>query len=727
MKYLWTVVLAGALLITACSRDKPTQTGMDKKETQGIHSITLNSNIPAPVAKKIPYQLSAHGITRTDNYYWMRDDQRQDEAVIAHLEKENAYVETVMAPLNGAREELFNELISRLQKDDSTVPYYDNGFWYYQSYTGENQYPIYLRKPAPDAKGEVLLDANKMAQGHDYFSIGDYAVSTNNKWLAYSQDTLSRRVYSIYIKNIETGELLADTLVNTSGEVIWSNDNKYLFYIVKDLQTLLEYQVYRHEIGTSQDNDVLIYEETDPTFYTSIDKSKDSDVIFIHHSNTDKTGTTLIDANNPTSEPKIFLPIKDGQEYSIEKSGDSYYVLTNIDAKNFRVMKASANNTDDVSKWEQVIAHNPDVFIENIEVVGNHLVVREKQNGMLRFVVHNLTTHDVATIPFDDPVFGANFTNNTQVDTDKLRIYYSSLTTPKTIMDIDLNTLESTVLKQDKVSDTFSSADYSSKRIMIKARDGKDIPVSLVYRNDKFNQDGSNPLYQYAYGSYGYTIEPTFRGSFLSALDRGFVVAIAHIRGGQMLGRQWYEDGKMMNKINTFTDFIDVSKGLVAQEYADPDNIFAVGGSAGGLLMGAIANMEPQLYKGIVAYVPFVDVVTTMSDPSIPLTTGEYTEWGNPANEDEFKYILSYSPYDQVKAQGYPNMLVTTGLHDSQVQYFEPMKWVAKLREYKTNDNLLLFKTDMEAGHGGVSGRFKRYEAIALEYAFIFYLAGLYE
>ena len=725
MKYLWTVLVASTL-ISACSQHRPSQIGMENTETQGTHNIILPTDIPTPVAKKIPHTLSAHGVTRTDNYYWMRDDERQDEAVIAHLEKENAYVESVMAPLKKVRDDLYEELISRIQKDDSTVPYLDNGYWYYTSYTGDNEYPIYLRKTALDANDEVLLDGNELAKGHDYFSIGSYAVSSDNTLLAYSQDTLSRRVYTIYVKNIETGELLTDTLVDTSGSVVWANDNKNIFYVKKDLQTLLGYQVYRHEIGTSQSQDVLVYEETDPTFYTYINKSKDNDVIFIHHSNTDKKGITLIDANHPTAEPKIFLPIKEGQEYTVAKSGDSYYVLTNIDAKNFKVMKAPANATSDVSKWEEVIAHNPDVFIEDIEVVGNHLVLKEKQDGMLRFVVHNLTTHEVATIPFDDPVYGAFFTDNTQVNTDKLRVYYSSLTTPATIMDIDLNTLESSVLKQTKVSDTFSSSDYSSQRIMIKARDGKNVPVSLVYRNDKFNQDGKNPLYQYAYGSYGYTIDPTFRSSWVSLLDRGFVVAIAHIRGGQMLGRQWYEDGKMMNKINTFTDFIDVSKGLVEQKYADPNNVFAMGGSAGGLLMGSIVNMAPKLYKGVAAHVPFVDVVTTMSDESIPLTTGEYTEWGNPANKDEFNYMLSYSPYDQVKAQAYPNMLVTSGLHDSQVQYFEPMKWVAKLREYKTDDNLLLFDTDMEAGHGGASGRFKRYESTALEYAFVFYLAGLY-
>ena len=564
-----------------------------------------------------------------------------------------------------------------------------------------------------------------MSEGHDYFSIGSYAVSSNNKLLAYSEDTLSRRIYTVYVKSLESEEKLDDVLEGTSGSVVWANDDTHLFYVKKDPQTLLGYQVYRHKLGTSQSEDVLVYEESDPTFYTYISKSKDDSVIYIHHDNTEKTGVTLIDANNPTSQTKVFLPIEDGQEYSVAKASDGYFVLTNIGAKNFRVMKAPLDATNDVSKWQEVIAHRPDVFLQSIEVMNNHLVVKEKENGMLRLVVHNLTTNEEKVIPTQDPIYGAYFNANPEMDTNKLRIYYSSLTTPGSIIDINLDTLESEVMKQTRVSDTFDSSLYASERVMIEARDGTSVPVSIVYRKDKFKKDGTNPLYQYAYGSYGSTVDPTFRSSWLSLIDRGFVVAIAHIRGGQMLGREWYEDGKMHQKINTFTDFIDVSKGLMAKQYADKDRVFAMGGSAGGLLMGAIVNMAPELYQGVSAHVPFVDVVTTMSDASIPLTTGEYTEWGNPANKAEFDYMLSYSPYDQIEAKDYPHMLVTTGLHDSQVQYFEPMKWVAKLREYKTDENLLLFKTDMEAGHGGASGRFKRFESTALEYVFVLHLAGV--
>lgn len=723
MKYIWIALAAGGLM-SGCSLENKTESVQQELDNTA-QSVMLNTKVNAPVAKKVPYEMSAHGVTRRDNYYWMRDDSRTDKEILAHLEQENSYLETVLAPLKETRKALYEELVSRIEKDDSTVPVFDNGYWYYTRYSGEDEYPVYLRKPTLDAEPQVLLDANVMSEGHDYFSIGSYSVSSNNTLMAYSEDTLSRRIYTVYVKNLDSGEKLNDVLEGTSGRAVWANDNEHLFYVKKDPQTLLGYQVYRHKLGTSQKDDVLVYEESDPTFYTYISKSKDDSVIYIHHSNTEKTGVTLIDADNPTSESKVFLPIKDGQEYSVAKASDGYYVLTNIDAKNFKVMKAPLDATSDVSKWQEVVPHRPEVFLQSIEVMKNHLVVKEKENGMLRLVVHNLTSNEQKVIPTQDPIYGAYFNANTEMDTNKLRIYYSSLTTPGSIIDINLDTLESEVMKQTRVSETFDSSDYASERVMIEARDGAMVPVSLVYRKDKFKKDGTNPLYQYAYGSYGATIDPTFRSSWLSLIDRGFVVAIAHIRGGQMLGREWYEDGKMHQKMNTFTDFIDVSKGLVAQQYADEDRVFAMGGSAGGLLMGAVVNMAPELYQGVSAHVPFVDVVTTMSDETIPLTTGEYTEWGNPANKDEFDYMLSYSPYDQVEAKDYPHMLVTTGLHDSQVQYFEPMKWVAKLREYKTDDNLLLFKTDMEAGHGGASGRFKRFKSTALEYAFVLHLAGV--
>ena len=497
MKYLWIALAAGGLL-SGCSGEHPKMESSTSETQSSTTTVMLNTDTPAPIAKKVPYEMTAHGVTRTDNYYWMRDDTRTDEAILAHLEKENAYVESVLAPLKETREKLYDELVARVEKDDSTVPVLSNGYWYYTSYSGENEYPIYLRKPKQDAEPEILLDANIMAEGHDYFSIGDYQVSENNTLMAYSQDTLSRRIYTIFVKKLETGEVLSDVLEGTSGQVEWANDNTHLFYVKKDPQTLLGYQVYRHKLGTAQADDTLIYEETDPTFYTFISKSKDGDVIYIHHDNTDKSGVTLIDANAPMTAPKVFLPLKDGQEYSVAKLGDAYYVLTNIDATNFKIMKAPVSNTSDVSTWQEVVGHRPDVFIQDMEVMKNHLVVKEKENGMMRLVVHNLSSGEQHVIPTQDPVYGAYFTGNTQVDTETVRIYYSSLTTPASILDINVNTFDTEVMKQTKVSDSFDSSVYGSERIMIEARDGTSVPVSVVYRKNMFKKDGTNPLDQYA-------------------------------------------------------------------------------------------------------------------------------------------------------------------------------------------------------------------------------------
>ncbi len=654
--------------------------------------------------------MTAHGDTRVDDYYWMRDDSRTDEAVISHLEQENAYAETVLAALAEQAEALYEEMIARIPKDDSSVPVKENGYWYVTHYKGDGEYPVFVRKQTQDGEETVLLDGNKMAEGHSYFRIGGFQASPDNTILAYSIDTVSRRMYDIYVKNIESGELLADKLTLTSGSVYWANDNKTLYYVRKDPQTLLGSQVYRHTLGTDQADDELIFEQTDPTFYTFLGNSKNNDVIYIYQDHTDKTGVMLIDNNKPDAEPKPFFPIEDELKYTVEKHGDEYFILTNWQAKNFRIMKVAADKTSDRSAWEEVVPHQPGVYISEMEVMKDYVVYLAKENGYLQIQSLSLKEGTTQTIAMDDPVFDAGFGHNADADSNTLRLGYASLTTPSSTYDIDLETMSKTLLKQNEAGEGFDAANYQSERVMITARDGKQVPVSLVYRKSTFKKDGTNPLFQYVYGSYGSTIDPSFVSSWLSMLDRGFVVAIAHIRGGQMHGTEWYEDGKMGNKINTFTDYIDVTKGLIEQGYADPEKIFAEGGSAGGLLMGAVANMAPELYNAMAAHVPFVDVVTTMSDASIPLTTGEYTEWGNPAVKEEYDYMLSYSPYDQMKKQDYPHMYVTSGLHDSQVQYFEPMKWVAKLRDYKTDDNLLLFVTDMEAGHGGASGRFKRYE-----------------
>lgn len=720
MKKMLLSLSVAAILLTACSDDKLLQ-----QQLKTHTPMNLSTSVTPPVAQKVPYELTAHGDVRVDDYYWMRDDTRTSQDVLSHLEKENSYADAVLAPLAKQTDTLYKEIIARIPKDDSSVPYKENGYWYVTHYIGDGEYPVYARTAELNGAETVLLDGNKMAEGQSYFSFGSYEASPNNVLLAYTVDTVSRRLYTLYIKNIATSEMLTDTLVNTNGQVFWANDNQTLYYIKVDTQTLLGSQVYRHTLGTDQADDELVYEQTDPTFYTSLSKSKDGEVIFIDHSNTDKSGVTLIDANNPDAKPTPFYPIEDDHEYSVEKHGDEYYVLTNWQAKNYRIMKVSAQNTQDRSAWQEVVAHNPDIYITSFEVLKDYLVYKAKENGYLRLETLSLKDGSLRTIPTDDPIYAAGFTGNTQSDTNTVRIKYTSLTTPPSTYDINLDTLQSELMKQDKVGDSFNAANYQSERLMITARDGKQVPVSLVYRKSAFKKDGTNPLFQYGYGSYGSTMEPTFVSSWLSMMDRGFVVAIAHVRGSQMLGTEWYDDGKMGNKKNTFTDFIDVTKGLIEQGYADPTRVFAEGGSAGGLLMGAVANMAPELYTAIAAHVPFVDVVTTMSDASIPLTTGEYTEWGNPANKEEYEYMLSYSPYDQVKKQDYPHMFVTTGLHDSQVQYFEPMKWVAKLRDNKTDDNLLLFITNMDAGHGGASGRFKRYEQRAKEYAFFFHLAGI--
>lgn len=720
MKKMLLSLSVAAILLTACSDNK-----LPEQRPKADSPMNLSTSVTPPEAQKVPYELTAHGDVRVDDYYWMRDDTRTSQAVLSHLEKENSYADAVLSPLAKQTDTLYKEMIARIPKDDSSVPVRENGYWYVTHYIGDGEYPVYVRKAELNGAETVLLDGNKMAEGQSYFSFGSYEASPNNTLLAYTVDTVSRRLYTLYIKNIATGEMLTDTLVNTNGQVFWANDNETLYYIKRDTQTLLGSQVYRHTLGSDQADDQLVYEQTDPTFYISLSKSKDGEVIFIDHSNTDKSGVTLIDANNPDATPTPFYPIEDDHEYSVEKHGDEYYVLTNWQAKNYRIMKVSAQNTQDRSAWREVVAHNPDIYLSSFEVLKDYLVYKAKENGYLRLETLSLKDGSLRTIPTEDPIYTAGFTGNTQSDTNTVRIYYASLTTPPSTFDINLDTLQSELKKQDKVGDNFNAADYQSERLMITARDGKQVPVSLVYRKSAFKKDGTNPLFQYGYGSYGSTMDPTFVSSWLSMLDRGFVVAIAHVRGSQMLGTEWYDDGKMGNKKNTFTDFIDVTKGLIEQGYADPTRVFAEGGSAGGLLMGAVANMAPELYTAIAAHVPFVDVVTTMSDASIPLTTGEYTEWGNPANKEEYEYMLSYSPYDQVKKQDYPHMFVTTGLHDSQVQYFEPMKWVAKLRDNKTDDNLLLFITNMDAGHGGASGRFKRYEQRAKEYAFFFHLAGI--
>lgn len=701
-----SIILICSLLLCSCNTPSP-------KEANKMSDKT------APIAKKIPHKMEIHNHTRIDDYYWMRDDKRSDPEVLAHLTAENDYVESKLKHTESLQEQLFEEIKGRIAKDDNSVPTRKGSYFYSSKMEGENEYPIYVR--STDFKGtksEVLLDVNELAKAHEYYQISTISASPNGELLAYGEDTVSRRVYRILFKDISNNKLLADQLEGTNGSLVWANDNKSVYYIKKDLKTLLGYQVFRHILGTNQAEDELIYEEKDKAYYTYLSKSKDNTSVYIWHSSTEASGVSVIDANNPTAESKPFIKREEGHEYSISSLNDWYYILTNWQATNFRLMKVHKNNIGDKRHWQDVIPANDDVKLEDYELFSEHLVYQQRENGISRVTIMHLTSGKAQQLSFNDTAYSLYLYGNNEIDNKALRLYYTSFTTPGTHYDIDLNSLEKSPLKQNKVIGNFDSSNYASERIFINARDGKQVPVSLVYRKDLFEKNGTNPLHLYAYGSYGHTIDPEFSTGRLSLLDRGFVYAIAHIRGSEMLGRPWYEDGKKLTKMNTFTDFIDATKALTQQGYADKNKVFASGGSAGGLLMGAIINMAPELYRGVAAAVPFVDVVTTMLDESIPLTTNEFNEWGNPKDKTYYDYMLSYSPYDQISAQDYPNLLVTTGLHDSQVQYFEPMKWVAKLREYKTDNNVLLFKTDMEAGHGGASGRFKRIHDTALQYSF---------
>lgn len=679
-------------------------------------NLSLLSN--APVARKQPHTLTTHQQSRVDDYYWMRDDERQNHEILAHLKAENDYCEAQLKPISNLREQLFKELKGRIVKDDNTVPVKDGQYWYHSEVRGDDEYACHYRstnRQATDKK--ILLDVNALAQDFDFYELGDIAISPNEQLLAYSEDTDGRRIYTVKFKSLLNNTLLDDVLENTEGEVVWGNDNKTVFYVKKDAQTLLGYQVYRHILGTEQAEDVLVYEEQDRSFYMGLGKSRDESLIIIDLASTQTNDTWVLDANQPLGEFKQLIPREEEHEFDIDKLGDTYYIVSNWHAKNFKLMTATADTIDDKTKWHTHTEHRENVLLEGVEIFDDYLVLTEREQGQIRFVVVN-NAQQRLILGFADPCYYAAIGMNPEPNTHKARIYYSSLTTPGSLYEVDLSNGEKTLLKQQQVLGDFNSSNYASERIFVTARDGKQVPVSLVYRKECFKKDGTNPLLQYGYGAYGITIDPSFSSTSLSLLDRGFVYAIAHVRGSEMLGRAWYEQGKMQYKQNSFSDFIDVTHSLVNQGYGAKNKVFASGGSAGGLLMGAVVNQAPELYLGIGCHVPFLDVLTTMLDESIPLTTNEYDEWGNPNDPDYYDVIAKYSPYDNIKAQAYPNILVTTGLHDSQVQYWEPMKWVAKVREYKTDNNILVFKTDMDAGHGGASGRFKSLEEKALEMAF---------
>lgn len=687
-----------------------------------LNSCTLKTPTNYPIAKKIAKELTIHNDTRIDNYYWLND--REDPEVIKYLEDENAYTKAVLEPTEKFQEDLFEEMKSRIKETDVSVPYQKNGYFYYTRYEEGKEYPIYCRKEKSlDNQEEIMLDVNVMAEGHDYYQIAGLSVSPDNKLLAYGVDTVSRRMYSIYIKNLETGEIFQDVMPITEGYATWANDNKTLFYTKKDEVTLRSDKIFKHILGDNIENDIEIFHETDETFGTSVWKSKSGDYIMISSYSTMSDEHQFIDANKPNSDFKVIQKRERGLEYSVAHFGNYFYIRTNLDAQNFRLMRTPVSKTSK-ENWEEVIAHREDVFLEGLELFKDFLVVEEREQGLTKFRVINWKSNDEYYVNFDEEVYMAYISANPEFNTEILRFGYTSMTTPNSTYDYNLVTKQKELKKQQEVLGDFNPENYETKRLWATADDGTKIPMSIVYKKG-IKLDSTNPTLLYAYGSYGATMDPYFSSVRLSLLDRGFVYALAHIRGGQYLGRQWYEDGKLLKKINTFTDFNDCAEYLIEAKYTNPDKLFAMGGSAGGLLMGAIVNMQPELYKGVVAQVPFVDVVTTMLDESIPLTTGEFDEWGNPKEKEYYDYMLSYSPYDQVKAQNYPAMLITTGLHDSQVQYWEPAKWVAKLRDMKTDNNVLLLHTNMEAGHGGASGRFEALKEYAMEYAFMFQQLGI--
>ncbi len=678
----------------------------------------------APKAKKIEHKLEKHGDIRIDDYYWLND--RENPEVIQYLKEENAYTKAELKDTEAFQKSLFEEMKSRIKEDDESVPHKFNGYWYITRFQKGGEYPIHARKKESlNAPEEIMFNVNEMAKDFSYYNLNGLNVSENNELAAFGEDTLSRRIYTIRIKNLKTGEFLTDQLENTTGGSVWAADNKTLFYTRKD-ETLRAYQIWKHTLGTPQSQDELVFEEKDETFNTFVYKSKSRKYIIIGCGSTVSNEYRFIPADQPNAEWKIIQPRERDLEYSIEHFGDDFYILTNKDkATNFKLMKTPVSNPGK-ENWKDVIAHREEVYLENFEIFKDYLVLEERSNALTQMNIRSWDGKESYFLPFKEEVYSAYISVNVDFDTEILRYGYTSMTTPNSTIDFNMKTKESEIKKEQAVLGDFKKENYETKRLWVTARDGKKVPVSVVYRKDT-PINSETPLLLYAYGSYGATMDPYFSSTRLSLLDRGFVYALAHIRGGQELGRPWYEDGKMLTKKNTFNDFVDVSKYLIENKYTSAEHLYAMGGSAGGLLMGAVINQAPELYNGVVAQVPFVDVVTTMLDDSIPLTTGEYDEWGNPNEKVYYDYMKSYSPYDNIEAKDYPNMLVTTGLHDSQVQYWEPAKWVAKLRELKTDDNLLLLETNMEAGHGGASGRFEALKEVALEYAFILKLEGITE
>ncbi|WP_269531358.1 S9 family peptidase [Chitinimonas sp. BJYL2] len=678
-----------------------------------------------PKAEPRPFEVASPHGKRTDPYYWLRDDQRSDKDMLAYLKAENAYHDAMSAPYKPLADKLFKEMVARIKQDESTVPYPQGDYRYYTRFVPGKEYPVYARKPLKGEKEQVLIDGNREARGKPFYEVGALDVAPDQQQLAWFEDASGRRQYTLRIRNLATGKLYPETITGLSPALAWSADSRTIFYIENDPVTLLGKRIKRHTLGTDPKTDTVIYTEDDDSFFMGLGNSGDDRYVLIQLESTTTSEIRVIDAAKPNDAPTLLAPRERGIKYQADHIGSRWIIRTDWQAPNYQLMQVADGAIGSRANWQALVAHDRNVFIQQFALFRDHLVINERSGGLLRIRVMPWAAPDKAFhLDADEPAYTAEIDINAEQDTHTLRYQYTSLTTPKSIIDVDMNTGKRTVRKVQAVLGNFKAENYVTERIWVTARDGVKVPVSLVYRKG-FKRDGSAPLYQYAYGAYGMSSDPEFRSSQLALLDRGFVYAIAHIRGGQEMGRDWYEQGKLKHKQNTFNDFVDVTDALVNLGYGARDKVFGMGGSAGGLLMGAVANQAGMKYRALIAHVPFVDVVTTMLDESIPLTTNEFDEWGNPKLQPWYDIMLAYSPYDQVKAQPYPAMLVTTGLHDSQVQYYEPAKWVAKLRTLKTDTNPLLFKINMQAGHGGKSGRFARVREVADEYAFVLNQAGI--
>ncbi len=691
------------------------------------------NEIKSPVANKRPHNIEKHGDVRIDNYYWMRLSDEQKEAeekdelsleVLSYLNQENDYTKAVMKHTEAFQEKLFQEMKGRIKETDQSVPVKDNGYWYYTRFEEGKDYAFYCRKKdSLDNEEEVMIDGPALAEGKSYWALGGMTVSRNNDWIAYGVDEISRRVYRVFFKELATGKVMEDVLEGTTGRATWASDNMTLFYSKRDPQTLREFQIWKHILGTTQEADTLVYEEKDETFSCFVFKTKSEKYIVIGSSQTLTTEYRVLEADQPNGEFRIFQPRQREMEYAIDHYGDCFYVTTNWNAKNYKLMRTPLDKTT-MDNWEEVIPHREDVLLEGVEMFRDFMVIDERKNGLTQLRIKRWDGTKEYYLPFEDAAYSAGVGANPDFNTDILRYGYTSMVTPMSTFDFNMVTGEKTLLKQQEIVGGYNSSDYHCERLMVPVSDGTLVPISLVYKKG-FERNSQSPLLLYSYGSYGHSLDAGFGSARLSLLNRGFVYAIAHIRGGQEMGRSWYDNGKLLQKKNTFTDFVDCAQYLVNEKFTNTDRLFAMGGSAGGLLMGAVANMAPQLFKGIISAVPFVDVVTTMLDETIPLTTFEYDEWGNPNHEEFYHYMKSYSPIDNIEAKDYPNILVTTGYWDSQVQYWEPAKYVAKLRDMKTDNHRLLFWCNMDAGHGGKSGRFEALKEVALEYAFMMDLVGI--